>query len=242
MSLPFGLKPDTIKPGAVRSMTSDKLATFSLGGTKKTPFQKHKEALEAKRKKEEEQLAAEHAQWISDFEEPSGTKRFVKGDTINHGNVGSSSGGGGGGRGFNQPPGTKPPNAAVQSMFSQDDDIDGEDIDGEEIGKAAPSSSSSSSGPARPASGAPRISAPVLRRSSSSAGPTIHRKKETKPSQMAEFMNELRQEQARGQGLRLGLGPRLGPRPRLGLGPRLGPRPRREAQHASSSSSICPTR
>ena len=65
MSLPFGLKPDTIKPGAVRSMTSDKLATFSLGGTKKTPFQKHKEALEAKRKKEEEQTAAEYAQWVA---------------------------------------------------------------------------------------------------------------------------------------------------------------------------------
>jgi len=143
MSLPFGLTPSTIKPGAVRNMTSDKLATFSLGGTKKTPFQKHKEALEAKRKKEEEQLAAEHAQWISDFEEPSGTKRFVKGDTINHGNVGGgSSGSGGGGRGSSQPPASKPPNAAVQSMFGQDDDIDGEDIDGEEIGKAAPSSSS----------------------------------------------------------------------------------------------------
>ena len=46
--LPYGLTPEALKPGAVRSMTSDKLATFSLGGTKKTPFQKHKEALEAK--------------------------------------------------------------------------------------------------------------------------------------------------------------------------------------------------
>ena len=149
MSLPFGLTPSTIKPGAVRNMTSDKLATFSLGGTKKTPFQKHKEALEAKRKKEEEQLAAEHAQWISDFEEPSGTKRFVKGDTINHGMGGSSSGGGGGGRGPSQHPGSKPPNAALQSMFGQDDDIDGEDIDGEEIGKAAPPATSSAPPPPR---------------------------------------------------------------------------------------------
>ena len=186
MSLPFGLTPSTIKPGAVRNMTSDKLATFSLGGTKKTPFQKHKEALEAKRKKEEEQLAAEHAQWISDFEEPSGTKRFVKGDTINHGNVGGgggsggggNSGGGGGGRNSHIPPGSKPPNAAVQSMFGQDDDIDGEDIDGEEIGK------SSSGAPARPGAGAPRISAPVLRKPSAASAPTIHRKKETRPLSM----------------------------------------------------------
>ena len=202
MSLPFGLTSSTIKPGAVRNMTSDKLATFSLGGTKKTPFQKHKEALEAKRKKEEEQLAAEEAQWISDFQEPGGTKRFVKGDTINHGNVGasssSSSGGGGGGgasRGFTQPPGSKPPNAAVQSMFGQGDDIDGEDIDGEEIGKP------SSSAPAKPGAGAPRISAPVLRKPSAAAAATIHRKKESRPSQMAEFMNELRQEQVRGMHL-----------------------------------------
>ena len=36
-SLPYGL--DTIKPGAVRMMTTDKLASFSLGGTKKTPYQ-----------------------------------------------------------------------------------------------------------------------------------------------------------------------------------------------------------
>ena len=40
--LPFGL--ETIKPGAVRSMTSDKLASFSLGATKKTPFQVHARA------------------------------------------------------------------------------------------------------------------------------------------------------------------------------------------------------
>ena len=36
-SLPYGLQ--TIKPGAVRSMTTDKLESFSLGGTKKTAFQ-----------------------------------------------------------------------------------------------------------------------------------------------------------------------------------------------------------
>ena len=36
-SLPFGI--ETIKPGAVRSMTTDKLASFSLGGTKKTAYQ-----------------------------------------------------------------------------------------------------------------------------------------------------------------------------------------------------------
>ena len=57
--LPFGLQADQLKAGAVRNMTSDKLATFSVGGMKKTPFQKHKEALEAKRREQEAHRWAE---------------------------------------------------------------------------------------------------------------------------------------------------------------------------------------
>ena len=156
MSLPFGLKPDTIKPGAVRSMTSDKLATFSLGGTKKTPFQKHKEMLEQKRKMEEDAQAAELAQWQEDFE--SGGDRpkqqFVRGGVIQQGNTsssgaaGSSSGGRGAGAGAPPPaprisaptiraPQRRAPNAAAKSMFSGADDIDGEDIDGAPTAPAA---------------------------------------------------------------------------------------------------------
>ena len=40
MSLPYDLDPNSIKPGAMRSMTTDKLASFSLGGTKKTAFER----------------------------------------------------------------------------------------------------------------------------------------------------------------------------------------------------------
>ena len=42
--------------------------------------------------------------------------------------------------------------------------------------------------------GAPKISAPVLRKSTAPA-PPVHRRKETKPSMMAEFMKELQQDQ-----------------------------------------------
>ena len=75
--LPYGLDPQSIKPGAVRSMTSDKLASFSLGTTKKTPFQKHQEAKAAKRKAEEEAAAAEYAQWVDSFESDESASRRV---------------------------------------------------------------------------------------------------------------------------------------------------------------------
>ena len=84
--LPYGLDQGSIKPGAVRSMTSDKLASFSLGTTKKTPFQKHQEAKAAKRKAEEEAAKAEMAQWVETFESAGSEKKFVRGGVIEQGN------------------------------------------------------------------------------------------------------------------------------------------------------------
>ena len=152
--LPFGLDHNTIKPGAVRSMTSDKLASFSLGTTKKTPYQKHKEAKEAKRKNEEEAAAKEYAQWVDSFESGDGAKKFVRGETQGGTAMPDRDGGGrpdrgGGSRGFSGVP--------PQAMFGgQEEDIDGEDIDGEPLPgqKAA----------LQPKTGPARISAPVLRK------------------------------------------------------------------------------
>ena len=80
-SLPFGL--ETIKPGAVRSMTSDKLASFSLGTTKKSAFQKHKEAMEAKRREQEEAAARELSQWEEQFQSvEEKPKAFVRGGVM----------------------------------------------------------------------------------------------------------------------------------------------------------------
>ena len=90
--LPYGL--ETIKAGALRSMTTDKLASFSLGATKKTPYQvgrprrplpsractrthparapwlwqKLKEAKEAKRREQEEAAQAELNAWVEQFD------------------------------------------------------------------------------------------------------------------------------------------------------------------------------
>ena len=80
MHLPFGLQQ--VKPGAVRNMTTEKLASFSLGASRKTPFQKHLEAKEAKRKQQEEEAAAELSQWVEQFEAPSGKPKFVRGGTM----------------------------------------------------------------------------------------------------------------------------------------------------------------
>lgn len=146
MSFPYGIDPSSIKPGAVRSMTSDKLASFSLGGTKKTPFQKHKEMLEAKRKEQEDATAAEMAKWVEEFEGGGDQpKQFVRGGVIQQGETGGRGGvAGGSGRGLPSHPQPMmqrapqrrplPSKSAPHAMFSQaDDDIDGEAIDGEDL-------------------------------------------------------------------------------------------------------------
>ena len=155
-------------------MTSDKLASFSLGGTKKTAFQKHKEAKEAKRKAEEEAAQAEYAQWVEEFEGGDKPKAFVRGGVMGGGAGGGSSGGGG-----------RHPSASARAMFSQppDEDIDGAAIDGAPLG-----------GMGAPATIAPP--APFRRPGAEPPAPPPQRKKESKPSQIASFMEELRREHA----------------------------------------------
>ena len=173
MSLPYDLDPNSIKPGAMRSMTTDKLASFSLGGTKKTAFERRKEELAAKRREQEAALAAEHARFVEEFE--SGperpTKQFVRGG-VQGGDVGASSSG--------RPaaptgprisaPQRRGPSAAARAAF-QPDAIDGESLDAEP--------------PKPPPSAAGRLAAAPARKG-----------KDRGPSQMEEFMMELRREQA----------------------------------------------
>lgn len=185
-SLPFGLQPQTIKPGAVRSMTSEKLATFSMGATKKTPFQLHKEKMEAKRKAEEEAASKLLSEWTEEFEGDGGKpKEFVRGGVM------GSDRGDERGRSSGPPRSLAKPQQrqSMKSMFNPDEDIDGEDIDGEAL-------------PPTHGGGAPkppgfnRIAAPVLRKKETAppAAPPV-KKKDAKPSQMASFMEELRREQ-----------------------------------------------
>jgi len=156
----------------MRSMTTDKLASFSLGGTKKTAFERRKEELAAKRREQEAALAAEHARFVEEFE--SGperpTKQFVRGG-VQGGDVGASSSG--------RPaaptgprisaPQRRGPSAAARAAF-QPDAIDGESLDAEP--------------PKPPPSAAGRLAAAPARKG-----------KDRGPSQMEEFMMELRREQ-----------------------------------------------
>jgi hypothetical protein len=180
--LPFGLEPGSIKPGAIRSMTSDKLASFSLGGTKKTAFQKRKEELAAKRKEQEDALAAEQARFIEEFEGgPDKPKKFVRADETS----GESSDRDRppprptAGPRISAPPRrgsaavSRGPPAASTTAFGgledDDADVDGETIDGLPVTEEAP---------------------PAGRPSA-----LVKKGKDKGPSQMEQFMMELRREQ-----------------------------------------------
>jgi hypothetical protein len=181
--LPFGLEPGSIKPGAIRSMTTDKLASFSLGGTKKTAFQKRKEELAAKRKEQEDALAAEQARFIEEFEGgPDKPKRFVRagetdGDSSERAPPPPRPSAG---PRISAPPRRGPaaasrgPVAAASSAFGGLDD-DGADVDGETIDGL----------PIKEAS--PAVRPPVASKKG----------KEKGLSQMEQFMQELRREQVR---------------------------------------------
>ncbi|CAG8533918.1 5307_t:CDS:10 [Acaulospora colombiana] len=79
--LPWGI--NSTKPGSAKTLTKTKLQAFSIGTHKKTPFQKHKEELELKKKQESEEAAKVYAEFVASFEKEEGTgKAFVKGETI----------------------------------------------------------------------------------------------------------------------------------------------------------------
>ncbi|CAG8587192.1 15009_t:CDS:10 [Acaulospora morrowiae] len=79
--LPWGI--NSTKPGSAKTLTKTKLQAFSIGTHKKTPFQKHKEELELKKKQESEEAAKVYAEFVASFEKEEGTgKTFVKGETI----------------------------------------------------------------------------------------------------------------------------------------------------------------
>jgi len=88
-NLPWGLDVSGLAPASVdRNMPDDKLkkslASQGIGAKKKTPFQKHLEQIEAKKKKEEDETAAVYADFLASFEDKpeSGGKTFVRGETI----------------------------------------------------------------------------------------------------------------------------------------------------------------
>ncbi|KAM3579211.1 hypothetical protein VKS41_008432 [Umbelopsis sp. WA50703] len=55
-------------PRPVKPIAQNKLQAFSLGVHKKTPFQRHKEELEQKKKKESEEAAKVYADFVASFD------------------------------------------------------------------------------------------------------------------------------------------------------------------------------
>jgi len=65
-----------------------KLHSFSIGTSyKKTPFQKHKEDLELKKQKDDEETAKVYAEFVASFENDTTPKTWVKGKTVLNANT-----------------------------------------------------------------------------------------------------------------------------------------------------------
>ncbi|KAJ3278163.1 U2 snRNP-associated SURP domain-containing protein [Borealophlyctis nickersoniae] len=79
--LPWGLSQ--VQAGTVKKINPTKLQAFTVGTHKKTPFQKQKEAEEAKKKKEDEEAARVYADFVASFDQDdSKSKTWVKGSTL----------------------------------------------------------------------------------------------------------------------------------------------------------------
>jgi len=68
-----------LKPGAMKTISDNKLATFVIGQQKKTRFQKEKEAREAKRKQQLAEAADIYKDFVASFEGDGDSKTFVRG-------------------------------------------------------------------------------------------------------------------------------------------------------------------
>ncbi|KAG0169240.1 U2 snRNP-associated SURP domain-containing protein [Apophysomyces sp. BC1015] len=70
----------------IKPIPASKRQVFSVGNHKKTPFQKHKEETELKKKKETEEAAKVYEEFVASFADPPnyalGTKSFVKSQTM----------------------------------------------------------------------------------------------------------------------------------------------------------------
>ncbi|KAF9178487.1 hypothetical protein BGZ51_008148 [Haplosporangium sp. Z 767] len=78
--LPFGIT--SVMPSTMQTIADSKVTGFTIGAQKRSnPFQKHKEEVELKRRKESEEAAKAYADFVASFEvdESKTEKKFVKG-------------------------------------------------------------------------------------------------------------------------------------------------------------------
>ncbi|KAJ8662758.1 hypothetical protein O0I10_001722 [Lichtheimia ornata] len=73
-------------PRKTKPIAPTKLQAFTVGTHKKTPFQRHKEEIELKKKRESEEAAKVYEEFVASFEDPhsykDGTQTFVKSSTM----------------------------------------------------------------------------------------------------------------------------------------------------------------
>ncbi|KAI8138308.1 hypothetical protein BJV82DRAFT_299808 [Fennellomyces sp. T-0311] len=79
-------KSPELPPRKIKPIAATKLQAFSVGTHKKTPYQRHKEENEMKKKKETEEAAKVYAEFVASFEDAHdykvGTRSFVKSATL----------------------------------------------------------------------------------------------------------------------------------------------------------------
>ncbi|PRP81740.1 putative U2-associated splicing factor [Planoprotostelium fungivorum] len=91
--IPYGLDPNSLQPSSLNALTEEKLKAFSLGIKKKSPFQKHKEEVEAKKKRNEDDAARVLDEFMRDFSGGNTTQQtFIRGETMNNSVITESSG------------------------------------------------------------------------------------------------------------------------------------------------------
>jgi U2-associated protein SR140 len=79
--LPWGINGKSLKPGAMKTISDDKLATFVIGRQKKTKFQREKEEREAKKREAENEAAKVYESFVASFDGSSAENNtFIRGE------------------------------------------------------------------------------------------------------------------------------------------------------------------
>ena len=139
----FGLGPEGIKPGSLKTITDSKLASFAVGQQKKSRFQKAREEAEAKKKEEELAAAKVYGEFVASFTTEDDSKTFVRGSG---GGTTASRGSGGGGELYKLE--SKKPKTEMERMLEEMKERDVERTNKQGGGgRDRPGGSSSSGGP-----------------------------------------------------------------------------------------------
>jgi U2-associated protein SR140 len=77
--LPWGIESKQLQPGSMKTITDSKLATFAIGQTKKSRFQKAREEKEQKKKLEDEEAARVYNSFVASFDVDESSKTFIRG-------------------------------------------------------------------------------------------------------------------------------------------------------------------